>query len=79
MCRTLFPLLTMGSRDLPCGNTNNSCMCAGLAEVSQQSAERPLSLAIIGRPNVGKSTLVNQFLGESRVLTSPVYEPSCCD
>jgi GTP-binding protein len=31
----------------------------------------PLKLAIVGRPNAGKSTLINKFLGENRLLTGP--------
>jgi len=44
----------------------------GEAEEEEETlASGPLKLAIIGRPNAGKSTLINQMLGEDRLITGP--------
>ena len=44
---------------------------AGNEILPAYDTSKPLRIAVVGRPNAGKSTLINQMVGEERMLTGP--------
>ena len=47
-------------------------VCADFPAQTSEEGEKPLSIALVGKPNVGKSSLVNRLLGYERSIVSDV-------
>ncbi|MDR2077000.1 MAG: ribosome biogenesis GTPase Der [Desulfovibrio sp.] len=58
--------------DLPAASGRDGAPCVPKAGLSPPSAQGPLRLAVLGRPNAGKSSLVNAMAGKARMIVSAV-------
>ena len=65
-----FPI--SGSHGLGLGDLLDECAKHFPKEEEDQYDEETIKFSLIGRPNVGKSSLVNAFLGEERVIVSDI-------
>ncbi len=72
---TLLPLAKTyeerAARDAPDVDVDVSDDDAEDAKTRVPTKDKPLQIAVIGRPNSGKSTLINKIIGEERLLTGP--------
>jgi GTPase len=66
------PLAVSASQGLGTGDLLDRIVELLPPEEEDSVQDDPIRLALIGRPNVGKSSLVNRFLGEERVIVSEV-------
>jgi GTP-binding protein len=65
------PIAVSATQGLGTGDLLDRIVGLGPLQAQREQDEDTIRLAVIGRPNVGKSSLVNRFLGAERVIVSP--------
>ena len=65
------PIIVSSGQGIGIGDLLDA-VCAHFPQAEGTEAESVINIAVCGRPNVGKSTLVNTILGEQRVIVSDV-------
>ena len=65
------PIIISAGQGLGLGDMLDE-VCAHFPEETVEEGEHPLNIAVVGKPNVGKSSLVNAILGEERCIVSNI-------
>ncbi len=65
------PIIISAGQGLGLGDMLDE-VCAHFPEETAEEGEHPLNIAVVGKPNVGKSSLVNAILGEDRCIVSNI-------
>ena len=65
------PIIISAGQGLGLGDMLDE-VCAHFPEETEEEGEHPLNIAVVGKPNVGKSSLVNAILGEERCIVSNI-------
>ena len=65
------PIIISAGQGLGLGDMLDE-VCAHFPEETAEEGEHPLNIAVVGKPNVGKSSLVNAILGEERCIVSNI-------
>ena len=65
------PIIISAGQGLGLGDMLDE-VCAHFPEEVEEEGEHPLNIAVVGKPNVGKSSLVNVILGEERCIVSNI-------
>ena len=65
------PIIVSAEQGLGLGDMLDA-VCADFPAAAEEEEEHPINIAVVGKPNAGKSSLVNALLGEERCIVSDV-------